>query len=64
VLPRIATHAGSPVAAGEALATHVLPAGGRCAAIRLPGLVTTFVVGDEARTVEALRGRARSTPRC
>jgi DNA-binding transcriptional LysR family regulator len=44
------------VAAGEALATHVLPRAVAALRIRLPGLVTTFVVGDEARTVEALRG--------
>jgi DNA-binding transcriptional LysR family regulator len=43
------------VAAGEALATHVLPPAVAALKARLPGLVATFVVGDEARTIEAVR---------
>ncbi len=43
------------VAAGEALATHVLPPAVARLRQRLPGLLATFVVGDEARVVEALR---------
>ena len=43
------------IAAGEALATHVLPPAVARLKERLPGLAATFVVGDEARTLEALR---------
>ena len=44
------------IAAGEALATHVLPPAVSRLRERLPGLVATFVVGDEVRVLEALRG--------
>jgi DNA-binding transcriptional LysR family regulator len=43
------------VAAGEALATHVLPPAVAALRRRLPGLETSFVVGDETRVVDALR---------
>ena len=43
------------IAAGEALATHVLPPAVARLRERLPGLTVEFVVGDEARVVEALR---------
>ncbi len=43
------------IAAGEALATHVLPPAVAQLRERLPGLTVEFVVGDEARVVEALR---------
>jgi len=43
------------IAAGEALATHVLPPAVSRLRDRLPGLTVEFVVGDEARVVEALR---------
>ena len=43
------------IAAGEALATHVLPPAVSQLRERLPGLTVEFVVGDEARVVEALR---------
>jgi DNA-binding transcriptional LysR family regulator len=45
------------VAAGEALATHVLPPAVARIRDRLPGLRVTLVVGDELRVVDALRGR-------
>ncbi len=45
------------VAAGEALATHVLPRAVAAIRERLPGLQVTLVVGDELRVVEALRSR-------
>src|SRR3954463_4929888 len=41
------------IAAGEALATHVLPPAVARLRERLPGLTVEFVVGDEARVVEA-----------
>ena len=44
------------VAAGEALATHVLPTAVAAIRARLPGLRVTLVVGDELRVVDALRG--------
>lgn len=44
------------IAAGEALATHVLPDAVSRLRARLPGLAATFVVGDEGRVLEALRG--------
>jgi DNA-binding transcriptional LysR family regulator len=43
------------IAAGEALATHVLPPAVAALRARLPGLEVAFVVGDESRVVDALR---------
>ena len=54
--PTATCAATSRIAAGEALATHVLPPAVSRLRERLPGLVATFVVGDEVRVLEALRG--------
>ena len=43
------------IAAGEALATYVLPPAVARLRERLPGLAATFVVGDEERVIDALR---------
>jgi DNA-binding transcriptional LysR family regulator len=43
------------IAAGEALATYVLPPAVARLRERLPGLTATFVVGDEERVIDALR---------